>query len=62
MLGFGEVKMHHMKVRQMKAQEAKAKRNGYYKPPPPTAEEQARIAMLVNQMLAMRQNVQLQLI
>ena len=35
----------------MKAQEAKAKRNGYYKPPPPTAEEQARLTLGFNLML-----------
>lgn len=51
-----------MKIRKMLKQEARAKISGYHKNPPPTAAEQARIVELVNEVLAKRQNVQLQLV
>ena len=56
--------MHHMKARKLDAQYARAKQNGFHKNPPPTPEEQARIAELVNEMLVKlnRTNVQTQLV
>ena len=54
--------MHHMKVRKMLKQEARAKINGYHKNPPWTQEDQERITAHLNKLLSERKNVQLQLI
>lgn len=43
--------MHHMTRLKMMRQYAKAKENGFYKPPPPTQEEQARLVQQVNKMI-----------
>jgi hypothetical protein len=55
---------HWTQRRQSAEAYARAKKNGFYKPEPPTAEEQARHAEGVNRLLEFlkKQNVQLQLI
>jgi hypothetical protein len=54
-----EYEMHWTQSRQKNEAYAKAKKNGFHKNPPPTAEEQARFAELLNKYLP--KNVQLQL-
>ena len=46
--------MHHMTRLKMMRNLAKAKAAGYYVPPPPTAEQQAKIAQMVNAYLDSR--------
>jgi hypothetical protein len=55
---------HWTQRRQKNEAYAKAKKNGFYKSPPPTAEEQARLAEGFNSFLEKlkEKNVQLQLI
>jgi len=51
---------HWTQSRQKNEAYAKAKKNGFHKNPPPTAEEQARFAALLNKHLP--KSMQLQLI